>query len=120
MPAREDHRECDPKPVTSPTTPTAVTRRSFVPELREPIFVEPEIVADREHGHPDLTLEITWGGKLVLEWKAVDRDRVGQRTGVVAALGQRDSLVEAEQIGILGVLVLDDDRDISERRCDLQ
>ena len=42
--------------------------------------------------------------------------RSGSAPGHVAALRQRDALVEAEQVGVVRVLVLDHDRDVVERR----
>ena len=50
---------------------------------------------------------------------AVDGDRVREKAGHVAALRERHAVVEAEQVGILRVLVLDDDGDVLERRCEI-
>ena len=49
----------------------------------------------------------------VADGLAVDHDPVGQRPAVVpAALGQREALVEPEQVGLLVVAVLDQDDDV--------
>ena len=48
---------------------------------------------------------------------AVDHDPVRQRAAVVpAALGQRKALVEAEQVRLVGVAVLDQDDDVVQQR----
>jgi hypothetical protein len=44
----------------------------------------------------------------------VEADPVGQRSRVVLALGQRDALVQPEQVRVLRVLVLHDDHDVVE------
>jgi hypothetical protein len=79
---------------------------SVVTELREPIFVEPEVVPELvEDRDSDLPFQLGAAVKLLDERSPVDRDRVRP---VVPAL------VETEQVGIVRVLVLDDDGDVLE------
>ena len=40
--------------------------------------------------------------------------RFGSSPGRRAALGQRDAVEEPVEVGLLGVLVLDDDRDVAQ------
>jgi len=68
-----------------------------------------------EDGDPDLLLELGRVGKRLDERAAEDPDPVRQRPRPVAALRQRDALVEAEQIGIVGVLVLDRELEVPDR-----
>jgi hypothetical protein len=72
-----------------------------------------ELVENRD---PDLALELVGVRKRLLERDPVDRDPVGELARVArAALGQRDAVVEPEQVGVVGMLVFDDDRDVLER-----
>src|SRR5256885_13485756 len=78
----------------------------LVAELGEPILVEPEVVPELvKHGDADLAFQLDGVVKRLLERTAVDRDRV---RAVVAAL------VEAEKVGVVRVLVFDDDGDVLE------
>ena len=73
----------------------------------------PEVVRELvEDGDPDLLAELSGIGKRFLERQPIDRDRVGRQACDVAPLRQRDAVVEAEEIGVVGVLVLDDHRDV--------
>jgi hypothetical protein len=57
--------------------------------------------------------------RLGLDRRPVERDAIGQRTGVVEALRLRDALVEAEELLVaLGGTVLDEDRDVVHRLLD--
>ena len=80
---------------------------SPVPELVEPVLVDPEVVGQLvEDGDPDLMLELRRVvPELVLEREPVDRDL---RRHV------RRLLEQPEEVGLLWVLVLDDDRDVLE------
>src|SRR2546421_9338926 len=92
------------------------------PELVEPILVDAEVVRELvENRDPDLVLQ---HGRIVteflLERQAIDRDLVGQGPRVgLAPLGQRDPEVEAEEVGVFGVLVLDHDLDVRHRPAQL-
>ena len=72
-----------------------------------------------EDGHADLLTQLLGVREGLLEWDAVDRDLVRKEADTVAAFGQRHAVVEAEDVGLLGVLVLDDDGDVPERRGDV-
>src|SRR4026209_914065 len=89
---------------------------SLVAELRDAVFVEAEVVRQLvENGDPDLLAQLLGVREALLERDPVDRDRVGEEAALVSALRQRHAMVEAEEIGILGVLVLDDGREGAER-----
>jgi hypothetical protein len=62
----------------------------------------PELVED---GDPDLAFQLGWVAKRLLERAAVDRHRV---RAVVPAL------VQAEQVRVVRVLLVDDDGDVLE------
>ncbi len=48
---------------------------------------------------------------------AIDRDRVGQRTGVPGvAFGQRDALIQPQAVGLIRVAALDEHDDVVDRR----
>src|ERR687892_1986018 len=97
-------------PAPDPLKPLVVAK------LGNPILVEPEVVREFvEDRDPDLLTKLVGVGKALLERNSVDRDLVGQRAGHVAALGERYAVVEAEQVRIVGVFVLDDDREVLER-----
>src|SRR5262245_13233282 len=53
--------------------------------------------------------------ELVLERQPVDGDLVRKNARVLGPLGERDAEIEAEEVGIFRVLVLDDDLDIRHR-----
>src|SRR2546421_2859312 len=80
----------------SPAPPASV-----VAELLELAFLQTEVMAEFvEHGDPDLSLELVRIRKRLLERAAVDRDRRRQ----VRILAE-----EAQEIGLVRVLLLDDD-----------
>ena len=60
--------------------------------------------------------------ELLLERDPVDGDLVRQDAGVALgpALGERDAVVEAEEVGVLPVLVLDDDLHVRHRLAELR
>ena len=62
----------------------------------------------------DLVAELVGIREGLLERDPIDRDRVRWHPGHVAALGERNAVVQAEEIGVLGVLGLDDDRHVGE------
>src|SRR5437763_3253903 len=79
-----------------------------IPELVEPVLVDAEVVGELvQHGDPDLVLELLRVRKRLHERLAEDRD-------LVRHVLRR--LPEAEQIGIVRVLLFDDDDDVLE--CD--
>src|SRR6266576_2522974 len=93
---------------------TAVSLAAFRPrcsgktEVVEPVFVDPEVVGDLvQYRDPDLGLELGRVRKGLDERQAEDADPVRDGSSPVASLGQRDALVEAVDIGIVGILVLD-------------
>jgi hypothetical protein len=66
-----------------------------------------------DDGDRDLLDHVLLGLADVADRLAVDHDPVRQRPAVLpAALGQRETLVEAEQVGLLVVAVLDQDDDV--------
>src|SRR5712691_3372336 len=77
-------------------------RSSPVPELLEPLLVDPEVVGELvEDGDPDLALELLWiVPELLFERAPVDR-HLGRHVGRL--------LEEAEEVRLLDVLLLDDD-----------
>src|SRR5262245_15386645 len=84
-----------------------------VSELANPVLVEPEEMADLvEHRDPDLAAQLHGIGKCALERPLVDHDRVRERAGVI--LAEADAEIHAEQPGLVGVLLLDDDGDVVE------
>jgi hypothetical protein len=76
-----------------------------------------ELVQD---GDPDLLAQLLGVLEALLERDTVDRDLVGEEPAHVPAFGERYAVIEAEEIGILGVLVLDDDGDVLERPRDVR
>src|ERR1700756_4493810 len=88
---------------------------SAVPELVQPVFVDPEIVGELvEDGHADLVLELGRFGKRLHQRPAEDADAGGKGAGPVASLRQWHALVQAEEVGIVGVLVLDRDLEVAQ------
>src|ERR1700720_4055172 len=75
----------------------------------QPVVVDTEVVGDLvNHGDPDLVDDLVFAVADVQQRVAIDRDGVGQRTGVVGiTFGQRHALVQAEQVGFLRVTVGD-------------
>src|SRR4051794_6080627 len=93
---------------TAPAAPAFLPRSSGKPELVEPVLVEAEVVRELvEDGNPYLLLELGGIGKRLDERQAEDANPVRQLARPVAALGQRHPLVEPEEVGIVGMLVLD-------------
>ena len=58
-------------------------------------------------------------GERLDEREPEDADPVGQRPRPVAPLGERHALVEPEEVGVLGMLVLDRDLEIPDRLLEL-
>src|SRR5215211_2306422 len=102
--------------------PAIPDSRLLVTELGEAVLVDPEVVRELvEDRDPDLVDELLGVGKLLLEGQLVDRDPVGQMARIARpALWKRDAVVEAEEVGVLGILVLDHDGDVLERPCQLR
>src|SRR5687767_5934672 len=95
----------------------ATTQTSVVAELCDPVLVEPEVVRELvQNRDADLLAQVVRVREALLERDPVDRDLVGELTGHVAALRERNAVVEAEEVGVVRVLVLDDDRDVLEGR----
>src|SRR5512145_1547091 len=93
---------------------------SLVAELRDPIFVEPEVVAELvENGDADLRAKLVRIGERLLERDPVDRDLVGERAGHVLSLRERYAVVQAEEVRVLRVLLLDDHRDVTQSVADM-
>jgi len=67
-----------------------------------------------EDGDPDLLLELGRVGERLDERPAEDPDPVGQRPRLVVAFRQRHALVESEQVGIVGMLVLDRELEVPD------
>src|SRR5439155_13774652 len=81
---------------------------SRVAELVEPVLVDPEVVRELvEDGDPDLSLELLRIGERLLERKPVDR-HLRRQVGL--------ALEQAEEVGIVMVLVLHDHCDVLETR----
>src|SRR3954453_13863989 len=97
-------------PITVPTGLRASAPAQFV----EAGVVDAEVVRDLvDDGDRDLLDHLVLGLADVADGLAVDHDPVGQRAAVVPpALGQRVALVEAEQVGLVLVAVLDEDDDV--------
>src|SRR5437764_108947 len=75
-----------------------------IPQLVEPVLVDPEVVGELvEDGDPDLLLELGRVREGLGERLSEDRDLVGHVLG---------RLPEPEQVGIVRVLVLHDDGDV--------
>jgi len=72
-----------------------------------------------ENGDADLVAELVWVGEALLQWHAVDRDRVRREPTHVSAVWEWDAVVKTEEIRVFGVLVLDDDGDVLERSCQM-
>src|SRR5262245_25849035 len=78
-----------------------------IPELVEPVLVDAEVVGELvEDRDPDLLLELRRVGERLHERLAEDRDLVRHVLG---------GLPEAEQVGVVRVLLLDDHGDVLER-----
>ena len=76
-------------------------RRQRPAELVEPVVVDAHVVGELvDHRDADLLDQLVLVLALGAEGEAVDRDDVGEDAGVVAAGGQRDAVVEAEQVGL--------------------
>ena len=73
-----------------------------------------------EHGDADLVAKFRLLGKISLQRQAIDRDPVRQVAGVGAALRQRHALEQAIQVGVVGVLRLDDDGNVPQAGGDLR
>ncbi len=72
----------------------------------ETVVVDAQVMGEFvEHGGPDLGPQVVVVEVEVEVGLAEDGDPVGERPPVVAALGQRDALVEAEEALVVGVLV---------------
>src|SRR3954449_6069142 len=105
---------------TAPDASAFLARSSGKPELVEAVLVEAEVVRELvEDGDPDLLLELGGIGKRLDEREAEDADPVRERAGPVAALGQRHPLVEAEEVGIVRMLVLDRQLEVPDRLAQL-
>src|SRR5687767_13510283 len=98
---------------SAPSTPapiaTASSTVSVVAQLLEPVLVDAEVVRQLvQDGDADLLAQLVRVvPELVLERQPVDGDLVRQLAAVPrSALGQRHSVVEAEEVRILRVLVL--------------
>src|SRR3954465_723895 len=98
----------------------AVGRRgSLSPaEFVEPGVVDAEVVRDLvDDGDRDLLDHLVLALADVADGLAVDHDPVRQRAAVLpAAVGQRVPLVEAQQVGLVLVAVLDQDDDVVQQR----
>lgn len=70
-----------------------------------------------EDGDSNLALEVGGIREGLLERPAVDHDPVGERAGMVGS--RAEAVVPAEEVGLVGVLVLDHHCDILERGRDL-
>src|SRR4051794_34205960 len=82
-----------------------------VAELVEPVLVDPEIVRELvEDGDPDLPVQLGPVREGLLQRPPVDRDLRRQPLLL---------LEQAEEVGLVGVLVLDDDGDVLELPRDL-
>ena len=94
---------------------------SAVAELVEPVVVDPEVVGDLvHHRDPHLPDQLLRRRAHREQRPAEDRDPVRQARVVRRALGERDPLVEPQQVGLLGRwLVLDQDDDVVHLRGDL-
>src|SRR5207244_13225575 len=89
---------------------------SGIPDVVEAVLVEPEVMGELvENGDPDLLLEVGGVGERLHERHAEDADPVGEGARPVAALGERHALVEPEEVGLVGMLVLDRDLDVPNR-----
>src|SRR5882757_3258648 len=77
-----------------------------IPQVFEPVLVDAEVVGELvQDGDPDLLLQLGRVGKGLHKRLSEDRDLVGQVLG---------RLPEAEQVGVAGQFLLDDDRDVFE------
>ena len=93
-------------PVDDVDDDAGLARASVVAEPGDLLLVHPEVVADLvEDGDPDLLLEQTRIGERLLEREAVDRD-LRRQVGILAE--------QPEQVGVVGMLVLDHDGDVLE------
>ena len=92
-------------------------RTSCPAELVQSVVVDTEVVGDLvDDGDGDLVDDLRLGVAHLQQGVAVERDGVRQRAGVGGvALGQRDALVEPEQVGLVGMAVLDQDDDVVDR-----
>src|SRR5688572_1419662 len=96
----------------------------FIPPLRpaelgEAVLVDAEVVRDLvDDRDPDLLLEhLGFVAELLFERDSVDRDLVGQGSRIaLAPVHERHAEIEAVQVRVLWVLVLDDDLDVRHRR----
>src|SRR5919109_3606528 len=85
-----------------------------VAELANPVLGQSEEVPDLvEDGDANLAAQLLRFGEPLDEREPVDHDLVGERTGALA--GRAEPAVEAEEAGLIRVLVLDHDRDVVER-----
>src|SRR4029453_8452074 len=98
----------------SGTSVNATRRRSAPAALVEALLLDAEVVRDLvDDGDCHLVDHVVLGLADVADGLAVDHDPVRQVAGVLpAALGQRVTLVEPEQVGLLLVAVLHEDDDV--------
>ena len=90
-----------------------VYRRPLVADFPDPDELEDEIRKTVLH-------ELGRVGKRLDQRHAEDADAVGKRAGPVASLRQRHALVQAEEVGIVRVLVLDGDIEVAHGRPQLR
>src|SRR6187397_3173986 len=94
-----------------PLNRNATMAASVVAEVGEPVLVHAEIVRQlMEDSDPDLLLELRRIGEVLLQRTPVDRDLRRHVLGPVE---------EAVEVGLLAVLVLDHDRHVVERGCEV-
>ena len=99
--------------------PTNLRRRASAPtQLVQPVVVDTEVMGELVHdGDGDLVDHLLLGVTHLEQSAAIDRDHIGQGAGVVAvALGQRHTLVEPEQIRLVGMPILDQHDDVVDGR----
>src|SRR4051812_17806322 len=92
----------------------AIKRGSAPAELVQPLLRDAEVVRDLvDDGDRDLLDDVVRGLTDVADRLAVDHDPVRQLAAVLPApLAERDSLVEPEQIRLVGIAVLHQDDDV--------
>ena len=89
-------------------------------QLMQPVVVYTDMVPELvDHGDPDLLDEVVEVLRHEAQWDAVKADPVWQRPAVVLPLGQGDTFVQTQQVGLVRVLVLDDNDDVAEARGEL-
>ncbi len=81
------------------------------------VVVDSEVVGDLvDDGDRDLLHQLLAVAAHVAQGRPVDGDAVGEGTGVEVPFGQRDPLVQAEDVGLLLVAVRDQHHDVVEHR----